>query len=103
MPRKQWEPAPPDPGPKPGGIRERAMRVMAERGPRPEDPKKTRRSQEHWAKFRAEQAKRAAAKGIKRIPVIAAIAILASIKPCPAAKITLASNGPPAWVRGQQV
>jgi hypothetical protein len=73
-------PAPPDLGFKPGGIRERASLAMMERGPRPEDPKKTKRSQEHCAKFRAEQAKHAAAKSIKRIPVIAAIAILASTK-----------------------
>jgi hypothetical protein len=49
----KWDPAPPDPGFKPGGLRERAWRAMAECGPRPEDPEKTKRSQEHWAKFRA--------------------------------------------------
>jgi hypothetical protein len=54
MPRK-WEPAPPDPGIRPGGIRDRAMRALRERGPRPEDPEKTRASQAYWARVRRER------------------------------------------------
>jgi hypothetical protein len=64
MPRKRWEAAPPDPGPNPGGLRERAERIAKERGWQPEDPEKTRRSQQHWAKFRAEQAANNRAKEI---------------------------------------
>jgi hypothetical protein len=56
MPRKRWEPAPPDPGSKPDGLRERAERIAKARGWQPEDPEKTKQSQAHWAKFRAEQA-----------------------------------------------
>jgi hypothetical protein len=51
MPRK-WEPAPADPGIIPGGIRDRALRALAERGPRAEDPERTRRSQAYWARVR---------------------------------------------------
>lgn len=58
---RKWEPAPPDPGIKPGGIRDRVMQAVLKRGPQPEDKQKIRRSQEYWAKFRAEQAKRGAA------------------------------------------
>jgi hypothetical protein len=54
MPRK-WEPAPPDPGIIPGGIRDRAMRALRERGPRPEDPERTGQSQEYWARVRRER------------------------------------------------
>jgi hypothetical protein len=46
------EPAPPDPGIKPGGIRDRAMRALLERGPIPEDKAKTEASQEFWRAFR---------------------------------------------------
>jgi hypothetical protein len=61
MPRK-WEPAPPDPGIIPGGIRDRAMRALRERGPRPEDPERTRQSQAYWAPVRREQEARAEAR-----------------------------------------
>ena len=57
---KKFEPAPPDPGIKPGGIRERAL-WAAQRGPQLEDEEKTKASQAHWAAYRAEQAKRKAA------------------------------------------
>jgi hypothetical protein len=59
--RMHWQGAPPDPGIKPGGIRDRAMRAQRERGPMPEDPEKTRQSQEYWAKFRADREKSKAA------------------------------------------
>jgi hypothetical protein len=54
MPRK-WEPAPPDPGINPGGIRDRALRALRERGPMPEDPERTRQSQAYWARVRRER------------------------------------------------
>ena len=47
--RECREDAPPDPGIIPGGIRDRAMRAVMERGPRPEDKRKTRTSQKFWA------------------------------------------------------
>jgi hypothetical protein len=36
---------------KPGGIRDRALRAVLERGPQPEDPEKTRTSQDFWRHF----------------------------------------------------
>jgi hypothetical protein len=58
---RKWKPGPPDPGIKPGGIRDRAMQAVLARGPRPpETPEELRRAQEFWAKYRAEQAKRRA-------------------------------------------
>ena len=50
--------APPDPGIMPGGIRDRALQAVLAPGPQPEDKEKTRRSQEYWAKYRAERVKR---------------------------------------------
>ena len=55
MTKRPWEPAPPDPGIKPGGIRDRALRAVWARGPVPEDPAKTKASQEYWAKNDAER------------------------------------------------
>jgi hypothetical protein len=46
--------APPNPGTVPGGVRDRALQAVLKRGPQPDDKKKTRRSQEHWAKYRRE-------------------------------------------------
>jgi hypothetical protein len=43
----------------PGGIRDRAMRAVEARGPQPEDPAKTKASQEYWARYCTERAKRA--------------------------------------------
>ena len=53
-----WKSAPPDPGIMPGGIRDRALQTVLARGQQPEDKEKTRRSQEYWAKYRAERVKR---------------------------------------------
>src|SRR5262249_1346027 len=50
-----FEPAPPDPGIIPGGIRDRAMRALLARGPVPADKEKTRASQEFWRAFRERQ------------------------------------------------
>jgi hypothetical protein len=74
MPRK-WERAPPDPGIKPGGIRDRALRALHERGPRPEDPERTRRSQAYWARVSRErealaEASRAVAADMVRLPPV---------------------------------
>jgi hypothetical protein len=55
MRQLRQEPAPPDPGIKPGGIRVRVLRALRERGPMPEDPEKTRQSQEYWARVRRER------------------------------------------------
>jgi hypothetical protein len=44
--------APRDPGIKPGGIRERALRVLEKRGPLFEDKEKTAASQAYWAAFK---------------------------------------------------
>jgi hypothetical protein len=58
--KQKWTPVPPDPGIKPGGMRDRAMQAVLARGPRPpETPEELQRAQDFWAKFRAEQAKRA--------------------------------------------
>lgn len=54
MPR-EWQPAPRDSGIEPGGIRDRAMRTLRDRGPRPEDPGRTRQSLEYWARVRRER------------------------------------------------
>jgi hypothetical protein len=42
-----------DPGIRPGGIRDRALRIVEARGPRPEDPAATRASQEYWRRVTA--------------------------------------------------
>jgi hypothetical protein len=55
MTKRPWRPAPTDPGIRPGGIRDRALRAVLARGRSYEDPAKTRASQEYWAKVRAEQ------------------------------------------------
>lgn len=54
MPVK-WQPAPPDPGIKPGGIRARAMRARRDRGPLLEDLERTKQAQEYWACVRRER------------------------------------------------
>jgi len=43
----------PDPGIKPGGIREQALEAVRERGPQRENKEKTKASQAYWAKYRA--------------------------------------------------
>ena len=43
----------PDPGINPGGIRERALEAVRERGPQRENKEKTKASQAYWAKYRA--------------------------------------------------
>jgi hypothetical protein len=50
--------APPDPGIMPGGIRGQALQAVLARGPQLEDKERTCRSQEYWAKYRAERVKR---------------------------------------------
>jgi hypothetical protein len=65
---RKWTPAPPDPGIKPGGIRDRAMQAVLARGPRLEDEERTRASQEHWARYQAEQAERAGRSEIDQRP-----------------------------------
>ena len=50
--RKAWEPAPPDPGITPNGIRDRALQAGLGRGPRPEDKERTRVSIAHWREYR---------------------------------------------------
>jgi hypothetical protein len=50
---RKWQPAPPDPGIKPGGIRDRAMQAVLKRNPQPEDRENTKASQEYWARCRA--------------------------------------------------
>jgi hypothetical protein len=50
--KRRAEPAPPDPGIIPGGIRDRALRALLARGPVPEDKEKTKASQEFWRAFR---------------------------------------------------
>jgi hypothetical protein len=54
--RDDQYPAPPDFGPVPGGIRDRAMRAVIMRGPVPEDAERTRASQAFWRAFREWQA-----------------------------------------------
>jgi hypothetical protein len=63
MSRRSKGPAPLDTGIKPGGIRDRAMRAVLERGPEPADMEKTKASQEYWKTVtakRVEQARRRA-------------------------------------------
>jgi hypothetical protein len=52
--RRQWHPDgdTADPGMIPGGIRDRAHRVVRKRGPRPEDKEKTRASRKYWDQTR---------------------------------------------------
>jgi hypothetical protein len=54
MPR-EWQPAPPDPGIKPGGIRDRALRTLRDRDGWGEEPEKTRASQAYWERVRRER------------------------------------------------
>jgi len=54
-PCRSKAPTPPDPAIRPGDIRDRAMRAVLARGPVPEDPEKTRASQEYWRQFREGQ------------------------------------------------
>lgn len=42
-----------DPGIRPGGIRDRALRIVEARGPRPEIPAATRASQAYWKRMAA--------------------------------------------------
>jgi hypothetical protein len=61
LPPPGREDAPPDPGIKPGGIRDRAVAAVMQRGPSPEDKEKTRASQEFWKAFKEAGAVRVAA------------------------------------------
>jgi hypothetical protein len=45
---RPWDDDTRDSGIIPGGIRDRVMRAMMQRGPRPEDPKKTQASRDYW-------------------------------------------------------
>jgi len=54
--RRDREGAPPAPGMIPGGIRDRALRAVLTRGLVPEDPEKTKASQEFWRAFREKRA-----------------------------------------------
>jgi hypothetical protein len=46
--QRAWEPAPPDPGIKPNGIRARALRAVLVRGPRAETLAAAQRSWDYW-------------------------------------------------------
>jgi hypothetical protein len=66
--RRPWEPAPRDPGIRPGGIRDRAMRAAEARGLLSENPEQIRRSREYWAKYRTEETRHTGANGDVAIP-----------------------------------
>ena len=52
---REFHRRPSDPGIVPGGIRDRAMRAVMERGPQPEDKEKMLASQKFWAAFRGKE------------------------------------------------
>lgn len=47
--------APRNPGIKPDGIRDRALRALGKRGPRVEDRRKTAASKAYWTSFKKER------------------------------------------------
>src|SRR5262245_51638045 len=69
MSRRPKGPAPLDPGIIPGGIRDRAMRAVLERGPIAEDPERTKASQEFWRRHFRERQKRLARADQEGVPL----------------------------------
>jgi len=67
--RRPKGPAPPDPGIIPGGIGDRAMRAVLERGPIAEDPERTKPSQEFWRRHFRERQKRLARADQEGVPL----------------------------------